>query len=312
MALAPSLTWLFVGRLISGITASTFSTAGAYVADVTPPEKRAARFGFLGASFGLGFIVGPAVGGLLGAQHLRLPFWASAALCLLNVAYGFFVLPESLDTSRRARFDWRRANPMGSLKLLRSNRQLLMLAGVASIYYIAHEALPSVFVLYTHYRYGWDESTVGLVLAAVGVSTMLVSALLIRPVVGSLGERRAMLIGLSCGALGFGIYGVASSSIIFFAGIFPIALMGLTRPSMQSMLTQRVGPNQQGELQGALSSMRGIMGMIGPLLFTQTFAFVSRPGAPPLPGAPYLLASALLVVAFLLSAWVIRPLRKRT
>lgn len=308
MALAPSLEWLFVGRLISGITAASFSTAGAYIADVTPVAQRAKRFGMLGAAFGLGFIVGPAVGGVLGDISLRLPFWAAAGLSLVNAAYGFFVLPESLPPERRSGFSWRRANPLGSLRLLRSHTGLIGLAAAAFLYYLAHESLPSMFVLYTDYRYDWSERDVGLALAAVGLSSTIVSAALIGPAVARLGERRVLLSGLLFGGLSFLCYGLAPTSLLFLAGIPLGGLLGLTGPSMQALMTQRVQPSEQGQLQGALSSMRGISGMMGPLLFTQTFAAAIRGDRlPHLPGAPYLLSAVLIGGAVLLSWRVARP-----
>jgi MFS transporter, DHA1 family, tetracycline resistance protein len=300
MALAPSLEWLFVGRLISGITAASFSTAGAYIADVTPAAERAKRYGMLGAAFGLGFIVGPAVGGVLGDISLRLPFWAAAGLSLVNAAYGFFVLPESLPPERRSDFRWRRANPLGSLRLLRSHRGLIGLAAAAFLYYLAHESLPSMFVLYTDYRYSWSERDVGLALAALGLSSTIVSAVLIGPAVARLGERRVLLSGLLFGGLSFLCYGLAPTSLLFLAGIPFGGLLGLTGPSMQALMTQRVKPSEQGQLQGAMSSMRGISGMMGPLLFTQIFAVAIRDEhLPRLPGAPYLLSAVLIVAAVL-------------
>lgn len=296
MALAPSLGWLFAGRVLSGITAASFSTASAYIADVTPPEKRAAQFGMLGAAFGLGFIVGPAVGGVLGGIDLRLPFWVAAVLSLANAAYGFFILPESLPPERRAALSWSRANPLGSLKLMRSHPALLGLAAASLLYFLAHESLPSIFVFYTGHRYGWSESQVGLALAAIGVCSTVVSAALVRPAVARLGERRALLVGLLFGTVGFAIYGLAPVGAMLLAGIPVVAIWGLSGPAMQSLMTRRVGPSEQGRLQGALSSMRGMTGMVGPLLFTQVFSAAIAEGSTlHLPGAPFLLASALLV-----------------
>jgi len=306
MAIAPSLGWLFAGRVISGITSASFSTAGAYIADVTPPEQRAARFGMLGAAFGLGFVVGPAVGGLLGAIDLRLPFWVAAALSLANAMYGTFILPESLPPEKRAPFSLRRANPVGALGLLRSHPELYGLAGAALLYFLAHEALPSVFVLYTDHRYQWDARTVGLALAGVGVCTAVVSGGLVGPVVERLGARRTLLFGLVMGAVGYGFYALAPVSALFFAGIPFVALWGLTGPTVQAVMTKRVAPSEQGQLQGALSSLRGMTGMIGPLLFTQVFAFAVGGGAPWLPGIPFLLGAAMLLVSFAVAAWATR------
>jgi MFS transporter, DHA1 family, tetracycline resistance protein len=304
MALAPSLSWLFVGRLISGVTSASYSTAGAYIADVTPEHERAAKFGMLGAAFGLGFVVGPAIGGLLGGISLRLPFYAAAGLSIANALYGFFILPESLPPERRAAFTWSKANPLGSLALLRSHPRLLGLALIAFLYHVAHDSLPSVFVLYADYRYHWGERMVGFCLAGVGVATTLVAALLVGPLVKRLGERRALLLGLAFGAAGFAVYGWAPTGSWFFAGIPLIALWGLASPAITALMSRRVQPSEQGRLQGALASMSGVTGMIGPLLFTQIFAFGISSPALHLPGAPFWMA-ALLLCASLLAAFLI-------
>ena len=262
MALAPSVGWLFLGRVISGITSASTSTAYAYIADVAPPEKRAAGFGMLSAAFGLGFVVGPAIGGVLGNIDPRLPFWVAAGFSFLNYLYGLLVLPESLSIERRERFSWRRANPMGSLKLLRSHRELFGLAIVHFIGNIAHEALPTTFVLYAMYRYGWNARTVGLAIAAVGVCSAVVGAGLVEPVVARFGERRTMLAGLLFGTAGFAIYGLAATGAIFWSALPVNALWGLSGPPMQGMMTRHVGSSEQGQLQGALSSLRGIAFMI--------------------------------------------------
>jgi MFS transporter, DHA1 family, tetracycline resistance protein len=308
MAVAPNLWFLFVGRLISGITAASFSTAGAYIADVTPPEKRAARFGLLGAAFGLGFVIGPAVGGLLGEVNLHLPFWGAAVLSLINAAYGFLVLPESLARERRAVFSWHRANPIGSLKLLGSNPILSRLAIAGFLQRFAHGSLPSMFVLYADYRYGWSAKAVGLALAGVGVSQMIVSGGLVRPAIAKLGERGTLMLGLICGTVGFVIYGFAPTGLIFLAALPLVALWGLANPAIQSLATRRVGPSEQGQLQGAQSSLGGIADMVGPLLFSQVFAAAIASNATiHIPGAPYYLA-ALFIAGALIVCWqVTRP-----
>jgi MFS transporter, DHA1 family, tetracycline resistance protein len=309
MALAPSLSWLFVGRLVSGITSASYATAGAYIVDVTPAEDRAAKFGMLRAAFGLGFVVGPALGGLLGGISLRLPFYAAAGLSLANALYGFFILPESLPLERRAPFAWAKANPIGSLSLLRSHPRLLGLAVVAFLYNVAHDSLPSVFVLYADYRYHWGERMVGFCLAAVGVASTIVSALLVGPLVKRLGERQALLIGLSFGAAGFALYGWAPSGGWFFAGIPLLAIWGLSGPSFQALMSRRVEPSEQGRLQGALASMAGITGMIGPLLFTQIFAFGISSKSLHVPGAPFWTSSVLLCGSLLVAFLVARDSR---
>ncbi len=310
MALAPSLAWLFVGRVISGITSASIPTASAYIADVTPPEKRAAGFGMLGAAFGVGFIVGPALGGLLGEVDPRLPFWVAAALSLGNALYGLFVLPESLPPERRAPFAWRRANPVGSLTLLRSHPTLLGLASSNWLGYLAHEALPSTFVLYTTYRYGWSLRTVGLTLAVFGLCYGLVQATLMGPIVRRFGERRALLAGLAFGAAGFAVYGLATTGGLFWVGVPLATLWGLSAPAAQSLMTRRVSPAEQGRLQGAIGSLRGIAGLFGPALFTTAFAAGIRPGAGlHLPGAAFLLSAVLVACSLALAWWVTRGLR---
>ncbi|MBI3839929.1 MAG: TCR/Tet family MFS transporter [Planctomycetia bacterium] len=308
MALAPTVGWLFVGRVISGITGASFTTAGAYIADVTPPEKRAAGFGMLSAAFGLGFVLGPAVGGVLGGINPRLPFWGAAGFTLVNATYGLFVLPESLPRERRTNFSWKRANPVGALKLLRSHPELLGLAAVTSLFYLAHEVLPSTFVLYANYRYGWGERTVGLTLAGAGVCAMVVQGGFVQPVVTRFGERKAVLAGLMFGVAGFAIYGLATTGAVFLVGVPVMALWGFFGPAAQGMMTGHVSPFEQGQLQGALNGLRGISGLIGPSLFTLTFAaFIGSQRDWQLPGAPFLLASLLLAVALLLAWRITRP-----
>jgi DHA1 family tetracycline resistance protein-like MFS transporter len=303
MALAPNLWWLLVGRVISGITAASFSTAGAYISDVTPPEKRAASFGLIGAAFGVGFVLGPALGGVLGAISPRLPFWASAVMALANVCWGLFVLPESLSKDKRVPFSWKNANPLGALKLLRSHPVLAGLAGSYFLINLAHVVLPSTAVLYMHYRYGWDTRGVGIMLAGVGVSSLVVQAFLVKPVVKWLKERRALALGLAFGAAGFAIYGLAPTGPIFWIGVPIMALWGIATPSLQTMMTRLVQPTEQGRLQGALASLVGLASLIGPTVFTQTFAvFIGERADLQLPGAPFLLAAVLVITGMVL-AW---------
>jgi DHA1 family tetracycline resistance protein-like MFS transporter len=309
MALAPNLWWLLVGRVISGITAASFSTAGAYIADVTPPDKRAASFGLIGAAFGIGFVLGPALGGLLGSISPRLPFWASAGMALANVCWGLFVLPESLPKERRVPFAWKNANPLGALKLLRSHPMLADIAGSYFLVNLAHVVLPSISVLYMHYRYGWNTRAVGLVLAGVGVSSLVVQGFLVKPMVRRLRERRAMALGLTFGAAGFAIYGLAPTGAIFWIGVPVMALWGIATPSLQTIMTRLVDVTEQGRLQGALASLTGLASLIGPTVFTQTFAAVLSTHAEwALPGAPFLLAGALVFAAMVLAWRCTRPL----
>lgn len=302
MALAPSLVWLFIGRVISGITSASISTAFAYIADVTPPERRAAVFGRIGAAFGAGFILGPALGGLLGDIDPRLPFWASAALSLANALYGLFVLPESLAPDKRAPFRWKSANPVGALHLLRSNAALAALSVVNFMSQVAHVVLPSTFVLYATYRYGWDSKTVGLTLAMVGICAMVVQGLAIGPIVRLLGERNALVMGLCCGALGFVILGAAPTGPLSWLGIPVLSLWGISGAAMQSLMTRLVAPDQQGQLQGATASVQSVSQLVGPFLFTLTFSYFIGASAPwHLPGAPFLLAAVLMAVCVMIA-----------
>ena len=301
MAVAPNLRWLFLGRVISGITAASISTAMAYVADVTPPERRARSYGLVGMAFGVGFIFGPALGGLLGSVDPRLPFWTAAAASLANAAYGYFVLPESLPPERRRSFEWRRANPIGSLKFLGAHRELTGLASAAFLSQCAHAVLPAVFVLYAGYRYGWDERTVGFSLAVVGASSVVVQGLLVGPLVRRFGERRVLLLGLLAGVVGFWIYAAAPVGWMFVAGIPMVALWGLAGPTATGLMTRVVGANVQGELQGAMGSLQGIATMIGPTMFATVFAWSIRDGLDwHVPGAAYVLAGVLLALSAML------------
>jgi len=309
MALAPSIGWLFVGRVVSGITGASWTTAGAYIADVSKPEERAQGYGVLGAAWGLGFVLGPALGGVLGDVDPRLPFWAAAAMTLLNAAYGLFVLPESLPPEKRRAFAWKRANPIGSLTLLRSHHELFGLATVNAIYFLAHQAMPSVFVLYAAYRYGWGPRAVGLTLAVVGICTSIVQAGLIRRIVAALGERRALLTGLLFGVVSYCIWGFAPTGWIGLAAIPFGAMMGLYGPSAQGIMTRHVSPGEQGQLQGANASIMGITGLIGPALFTQTFAKFIDPSGIHLVGAPFFLAALLTAVAFAMARAVTKKER---
>src|ERR1700758_3273847 len=307
MAVAPTLRWLFVGRLISGITASNVSTAFAYITDVTPPEGRAKRFGLLGAAFGVGFVVGPAVGGLLGHYNLRAPFWAAAVLSLANFLYGIFVLPESLPAEKRAKSAWHMANPLGSLTLLRSHPELAGLSVVVFLYYLAHQSLQNVWVLYTEYRYGWSTRGVGISLALVGVCAVIVSGGLVGPYVKKFGERFSLVSGLFYGFLGFAGFGLAWRGGGVLAAIPFIALWGVAGPAMQSLMSQRVDATSQGKLQGAINSLRAVTGMAGPLLFTQVFSrVIAEDTKVHLPGAPYFVAGTLLVAAIVVAMVVTR------
>ncbi|HEY8313354.1 MAG TPA: TCR/Tet family MFS transporter [Candidatus Baltobacteraceae bacterium] len=303
MALAPTVGWLFVGRILSGMTSASMTTAGAYISDVTTQEKRAAGFGIISAAFGIGFIVGPAIGGLLGGMNPRLPFWVAGGFCLINWLYGFFVLPESLPKEkRRTTFDWRRANPLGSLRLLRSHRELSGLATINFIGYLAHEVF-TVWVLYTMYRYAWSPGANGASLAVVGVTSVIVSLWCIKPIVARFGERRTLLIGLFFGAAGMAMFGVAPNGWIFLLGIPVMMLWSIYSPAAQSLMTRHVRHDEQGELQGALGSLRSFAMILGPGIFAGIFAtFIGNTGLLRLAGAPWYLACGLLLFALAL-AW---------
>jgi DHA1 family tetracycline resistance protein-like MFS transporter len=303
MALAPSLAWLFVGRVINGLTAASFSTANAYVADVTPPDQRAKAFGWMGSAFSFGFLVGPALGGFLAEIDLRLPFFVAAGLTSLNWLYGFFILPESLPPERRvARFDWKRANPVGSLVFLRSHQDLLGLATVGLLFQLAHMVLPSIFVLYTGYRYGWTPGFMGLTMMVTGLAGVIVQMFLVGPVVAKIGERGALLLGAAAGAVGFAIYGLAPTGWVYVAGIPIFAFLNFLQPGLQGLMTRRVGPSAQGQLQGANQSLQGISAVIGPVVFGLTFAWsIRHDGLLHQPGLAIFLAAAMLAAAFLMA-----------
>ncbi len=308
MALSPNLAWLFVGRMISGVTAATYSTASAYVADITPPELRAARFGFLGVAFGIGFVVGPLIGGLLGVVDPRLPFWGAAGLCLLNALYGLFVLPESLPKALRSKFSLRLANPVGSFDLYRSNPVLMSLAGVSFLYYLAHQVLQSTWIPYTTYRYGWSSAMNGVALALVGVGSILVQALVVQKFVARYGERGALATGLASAAVGFSIYAVTSNGWVFLAFIVPNALMGLIGPGVQGLMSRAVSGSEQGRLQGANMGLMAIASLIGPILFTEVFARAIGPWKAWAPvGAPFYLAAGLMALGLALALGAPKP-----
>lgn len=300
MAWAPVLGWLFLGRIISGLTSSSTPTAKAYIADVTSKEKRASAFAMLNVFFGIGFVLGPAIGGLLGSVHPRLPFWVAAGLSLINGLYGIFVLPESLSPQGRSAFSWRRANPVGSLALLRRG-SVFYIATVLLLSFIARQSLANVYVLYVDYRYQWSMRTIGLSLAVIGVFIALYGGLFVKPIVAKLGERGAMIIGLLGGALGYAIFGLSRRGVLFWFGIPLLTMMSFAWVAAQSILSHKAGPSEQGPLQGAINSLRGIAGLIGPALFTAIFSESIGPDALIyLPGSAFYLAALLLLVSLVL------------
>ena len=302
MALAPNLSWLFVGRVISGITAASFSSANAYIADITPPEQRAARFGLISIAFGFGFVAGPALGGILGQVDPRLPFWVAGGLSLANFLYGLLVLPESLAPDHRTPFDAKRANPLGALWLLSNSKALAPLGGIYFLYALAHSALPNIVVLYVTVRFSWSIRSVGLMMAAIGVSSALVGGVLTGPVVKRLGERSALMIGLGFGVLALTAMGFAASGGAFLAAMIALALWGFIGPALGSLMSAAAGPKAQGRLGGANGCLMGIAALIGPSLYNESFAVFMRPHhGISLPGMPFLISAALLLTAMLLA-----------
>jgi DHA1 family tetracycline resistance protein-like MFS transporter len=298
MSVVNTLPLLFIGRIVSGITSASFSTANAYIADVTPHEKRAGAFGLLGAAFGIGFVVGPALGSLLSVINPRAPFVAAATLSLVNFCYGYFVLPESLPADKRAAFNWKRANPVGALLLLRRYPQVFGLALAVFLFQLAQYVFNSVFVLYADYRYGWGQQQVGYVLAGVGVLSAFVQAWLAKRAVVALGERRTLLLGTVCGTIGFGIYGFASTGWVFLLALPIGSLWYLATPVTQAIMTRQVDPHEQGRLQGSVTSLASTAGIFGPAMFTTIFAlFIGKHAPSHMPGAPFLLSGLLLLVA---------------
>ncbi len=309
MGLAPNLAWLFVGRLISGATSATFPTCYAYLADVTPPEKRARAFGWMGSAMSVGFMVGPALGGQLGAIDLRLPFFAAAGLSLLNTLYGVFVLPESLPPERRLkRFEWKRANPVGSLTLLRSHRNLLGMASISFLAQLAMIVWPSVFVLAAGYRWGWGTAAIGWSMMAGGILGVAVQSFVVGPVVSRIGERGALLSGLFFNTLSTTWTAFAARGWMYLSALPIGSLGGLITPGLQGLMTRRVAPHEQGQLQGAIQCLNGFASIVGPMIYGLSFAWWVRHGdAMGLPAAPFFISGLCLALGFALSLAFARP-----
>jgi DHA1 family tetracycline resistance protein-like MFS transporter len=290
--LAPALFWLFLGRTIAGITGASFSVAGAYIADVTPPAKRAATFGLVGAAFGLGFILGPAVGGTLGGYGLRVPYFVAAALNLANLLYGLFVLPESLARAHRRPFSLRRANPVGSLRALARHPIVFGLTGTMFCAFMAQMILQSVWALDTQARFGWSLRDVGVSLMVAGTAGALVQGALVRPTTARLGERRTLLLGLLAGVAGQVAFGLATRGWMMYVFLLPFALGGVAGPASQAIISRAVGPSEQGELQGSLNSLQGAAAIVAPLLGTSLLArFGPEAAQPHIAGAAFFAAA---------------------
>lgn len=312
MALAPNLAWLFVGRAISGICGASYTTASAYIADITPPEGRARAYGLIGAAWGVGFVLGPAVGGLLGELNPRLPFVAAAVLALINVIYGYFVLSESLRPENRRAFALNRANPFGALLQIRKYPIVMGLFAALFFYQIAHDSLPSVWAYFTIEKFKWTSAQVGLSIAVVGLSGAIVQGLLVGPLVARLGERRAVHIGYSIHALGFIAFALAPNGWTLYAIILPFAFAGMAGPALNSILSAQTPPNAQGELQGAIASLQSLTAIFAPLLMTQLFKAFTGSDRFYFPGAPYLAAALFALLSLAIVVLVLRSRSAQT
>lgn len=312
LALAPSYGWLFVGRIIAGITGASFTTASAYIADVSTPETRAKNFGMIGAAFGLGFIIGPALGGLLAGWGIRAPFYAAAILCLLNTLYGYFVLPESLDKEHRREFHWKRANPFGSLLLFKRYPTIGKLAISFFLIYMAAQSVQGNWNFFTIYRFHWTEKMVGISLAVIGLLVAIVQAGLTRVINPKLGNERSIYLGLSLYSFGLVLFAFAAEGWMMFAFLIPYCLGGIAGPALQSVLAGHVPRNEQGELQGALTSLMSLTTIFGPPLMNNLFKFFTTQKAPVhFPGAAFLLG-AIFMIGSALMAWLTLRSEKHT
>jgi MFS transporter, DHA1 family, tetracycline resistance protein len=297
-----SIGWFFFARIVAGIMGASFTTAMAYIADITPPEKRAQNFGLVGAAFGLGFIIGPAIGGLLADYGLRAPFVAAAALTFLNWLYGFFILPESLKPENRRKFEWKRANPVGSLKFFLRHKVILGLVASIVLIYIAAHAVQSTWSYYTMEKFDWNEKMVGWSLAFVGLMVAFVQGFLIRFIIPKLGQIRSVYIGLALYSIGFVLFAVATEGWMMFAFLIPYCLGGIAGPSLQGIMSSQVSPSEQGELQGALTSLISLTSIFGPVMMTDLFYLFARPeSAIFFPGAAMLMAGVLTLLSAILA-----------
>jgi DHA1 family tetracycline resistance protein-like MFS transporter len=301
---APTLGWLFVGRAIAGITGASFTTASAYIADISTPENRTQNFGMIGVAFGVGFILGPLLGGLLSKYGLRVPFFAAAGFSLLNATFGFFILPESLTAERRRKFEWSRANPFGAVKSLARYPALSGMFLCLFFIYLAAHSVQTTWAYFTKEKFGWTDTQVGYSLAFVGLMVGLVQGVLIRPLIPRLGTRKSLYIGLILYALGCGLFAFASQSWMIYVILVPYCLGGIAGPSIQSIMSGSVSPTEQGELQGMMTSIMSLTSIFGPLLMTGLFAWATRPNGPVhFPGAPFL-AGSLFLVCSVVIAWL--------
>ena len=303
MGVAPTLSWLFLGRILAGIAGAAHTTANAYVADISSPEKRAQNFGMIGAAFGVGFILGPALGGLLGSFGPRAPFFAAAALAIVNLAYGYFVLPESLPVEHRRPFSWKRANTIGTLLQMRRYPVVWGMAGAMFIWQLAHQVLPNTWAYYTKLKFGWSEGEIGLSLAFAGLTMVVVQGGLTRVIVPRIGEPMAVFVGLTVGALSFLGYALADSTWLIYACLTFASFTGLAYPSMNALMSRQIPSSAQGELQGGVASLYSLTAIIGPLMMTQLFGYFTTTRAPVyFPGAAFAFAALLTVASIALFA----------
>lgn len=311
LALAPNYNLLFIGRIIAGITGASFTTASAYIADVSTPETRARNFGMIGAAFGLGFIIGPGLGGLLAGWGVRAPFFAAAILCALNCLYGYFILPESLSRENRRPFQWKRANPFGSLQLLKRYPAVGKLAIAFFLIYMGAQAVQGNWNFFTKYRFHWGEGTIGLSLAVVGLLVALVQAGLVRVVNPKLGNEKSIYVGLALYSLGLALFAFATQGWMMFLFLIPYCLGGIAGPSLQATLAGHIPPNEQGELQGALTSLMSITTIIGPLVMNNLFKYFTTDKAPVhFPGISFMLGSLFMLGSIVIS-WMVLSKERR-
>lgn len=310
LAFAPTLFWLFVGRIIAGICGASFTTASAYIADMSTTENKAKNFGMIGAAFGLGFIIGPLLGSLFGSFGTRVPFMAAAGFSLLNVIFGYFVLPESLGTENRRAFSWKRANPLGSLKQLAKHKAVINLIAVLFILNIAGQAMPSIWTFFCIERFSWNEKMIGFSLAFVGISVAVVQGGLIGFTTKKLGVKKSIFIGLGFYMLGFFLFAIANQSWMMFAFMIPYSLGGISVPNIQSILSSQVDSNEQGELQGGLTSMVSLTAVIGPILMTTSFTFFTKnPDTLYFPGVSFFIGGILALMSLILSYSTLKKIR---
>jgi MFS transporter, DHA1 family, tetracycline resistance protein len=306
LAFAPNITWLFVGRILAGIMGASFTTAGAYIADISPPEKRAQNFGMIGVAFGVGFIIGPVMGGLLGKFGTRVPFYTAAGLTMLNWLYGYFILPESLKKENRRAFDWKRANPVGSLLQLKKYPVVLSLVGCLVLLYIAMHAVQSNWTFYTKEKFGWSADMIGYSLGAVGILVAVVQGGLIRVINPRLGQKRSVYFGLLLQVIGFFLFAFAAEGWMMFVFLIPYCLGGIGGPAIQGIISKQVPANEQGELQGILTSLMSATSIFGPLMMTGIFAYFTAKTAPVyFPGAPFILGGVLTLIGMF---WAMKSL----